>query len=191
MIKAGVSKQILVGLSLVSGLFAGPALADCALLPEASLRQAVKDIASLEQLSQTSETCQYQWPKPDQEQRRLQNEQLLRESMKMGANAYTPLPLWNEVRVEILASFENAEAASAMFNRYLSQQLPSKYGSPDPLQGVALSKLQGAGPPKAWNKAQRQMLVQLGNRLLMMNVQVEDDLEKNQALAYILADKLK
>ncbi|PKL74997.1 MAG: hypothetical protein CVV27_17665, partial [Candidatus Melainabacteria bacterium HGW-Melainabacteria-1] len=72
-------------------------------------------------------------------------------------------------------------------------RLPERFGSPDPLAGAGLERLPAgtAKQQQAWSPQRRQMLIQHGPRLLLLGVNVEDDPDKNRAVALSLSDSLK
>lgn len=170
-----------------------PATACEGLLPETVLRQAIPDAGTVTQLSDVPERCLYQWAKPNQEARRASNDDKLRESMRRGSEAYRPQSLWSTLTVEIFATASTAAEARSLFNNYLSGRIPERYGSPDPLADTKLERLPGSNEQRqlAWNTQTRQLLLQAGNRLFLLSVDVDDDAKKNQTLALQVAEKLK
>ncbi len=188
-----MSRLLFSSLILAAGVcLASPAIACEGILPEATLRQLLPEASSLSQLSDVPERCLYQWAKPDQATRREANDVKLRESMRRGSESYSPQSLWNSLTIEIFAVATNEQEARNLFNQYLSGRSPQNYGSPDPLANTTLERLNsGEKRQQAWNSQTRQLLLQAGNRLFLLTVDIEDDAKKNQALAIQIADKLK
>lgn len=179
---------IMLLLSLSAGAPAGAV--ECALLPEARLRQLVPAIEGLEQTGEYTDRCRFLWPKNDRPEREAQNQELMKQMYRRGHENPRLQPLWNEITLDQLATAETPAAAEVLYERYLTQQLPAHYGSPDPLAGLSLEPLEGAGRRLAWNEERRQMLIQLDRRLLLLGVQLDDDPIKNKALALTLANAL-
>ncbi|HEY9840976.1 MAG: hypothetical protein ACAI44_36785 [Candidatus Sericytochromatia bacterium] len=185
-------RQAIVAFALLgSSLMGLPAVAaDCELLPEASLRALLPDLGGLEQTVQVPGRCRFLWPKADRAARELENQQRRRDAMRRGPSLQ-PLGLWNELSVELLAVAGSEAEARQLFANYLSQQLPELWGSPDPLAGTRLEKLAATGRQQAWSADSRQLLVQIGKRLLLLGVSIEDDPLKNKALAQQLGNGVK
>ncbi|HEY9839457.1 MAG: hypothetical protein ACAI44_19185 [Candidatus Sericytochromatia bacterium] len=189
-------RQAIVAFALLgASVMALPAAAaDCELLPEASLRALLPDLGGLEQTVQQTDQvpgrCRFLWPKADRAARELENQQRRRDAMRRGPSLQ-PLPIWNELSVELLAMAGSEAEARQLFANYLSQQLPERWGSPDPLAGSQLEKLPATGRQQAWNADSRQLLVQIGKRLLLLGVSIEDDPIKNKALAQQLGNGVK
>lgn len=183
-----------LALSLTAGL---PAMAaDCALLPEAQLRSLLPDLfknagGPLQQTSDGALRCRYLWPKADRETREAQNQEMMRRMLQRGHEQPQLLPLWNELTIDLLSQADSEATAEQSYADALAQRFAPHYGSPDPLEGLQLEPLAATGRQQAWSKARQQLLVQLGNRLLMLGVQLEDDPTKNQTLAQNLGNALK
>lgn len=180
--------------ALTAGL---PAMAaDCTLLPEAQLRGLLPDLfknasGPLQQTSDGVLRCRYLWPKADREAREAQNQELMRRMLQRGHEAPQLLPLWNEIVIDLISQADSEAAAKQNYADVLAQRFAPHYGSPDPLAGLQLEPLAATDRQQAWSKAKQQLLVQLGNRLLMLGVQLEDDPSKNQTLAQNLGNALK
>lgn len=179
---------------LLASIFCAlPAVAaECDLLPAAELRQLVKAEGSLEQNSELPGSCRFVWAKSDQAARAQRNDEIRRQRMQRGSEDLQLLPLWNEVTIELLATAESLSQAQSLFANYARGSAPARYGSPDPLAGVSMEKLSET-PERAlaWNPARRQLLVRLGQRLLLLGVTLEDDAAKNKEQALKLGNGLK
>ncbi len=122
----------------------------------------------------------------------LQNQTQLRQSMRMGSEAYAPVSLFNQIQIELLGEFDSPSKAQTEFTARLKNSSETSFGSPELLDGVKWDVSQNTKDKSiAWNKEQGYLLVQSANRLILLQVQLDEDPAKNKAWAYMLADKLK
>lgn len=160
--------------------------AGCGLLSVAQLSSLVKQKVLL-QTSQVPGRCLFEWNKADAEAIVKQNQARLRASMRRGSPPYQPISPQARIALEIYREYASPAEARAGLQALGGGVKAEGFGSPDPLQGQTFQLLKDSKPPAAWNARNQTLLLQLGTRVFRLQVEVEEQSEKNRELALKLA----
>lgn len=164
----------------------------CEWLPTSVVQQAIETTVPLELKSQGDSRCTFSWKKEHWQAIEQDNQERIRNAMLRGQSSdQTRVSSWASISAELIFVAETELQAKQRFQNYLDNDFAKSYGSQALLQGNSWELVSLASGQAAWSKANQQLLVQQGQRLLFLDVQVEDEPEKNLALALKLSAGLK
>ena len=130
------------------------------------ISQTFEQVEQLEQRSQLTGRCDYSWARKNQQELESQNAEQLRQGVQASQQL---APLWNRLVLEQYRRAENPNQAEVLFNQLISQGPPARFGSPDPLKGLAFKKLDRHS---AWDESNKALLFVKGAQIYRLHLQV-------------------
>lgn len=162
----------------------------CGLLTVSQISSLVKQQTVL-QTSQVPHRCIFEWSKANADAIIRQNQERLRASMRRGGLPYQPVSPQARIILEIYREY-TSPAEARMGLKLLSGGVKTEgFGSPDPLEGYTFELFKDHQPPAAWNAHKQTLLVQLGTKIFRIQVEVQEQPEKNLELALKLASLIQ
>jgi len=185
-----VHKPFIITLLMWTGL--SQSVLACDFLPITSIQQTIEISGSLEHKVLGPKRCSYSWKKQDIQTIERENQERIRNAMRRGQeNNQERVSGWANVSAEILFIAQTEASAKQHFSNYLNHNFSKSYGSPSPLQNAQWEIVGVSGGQAAWSKASQQLLIQKSNSIAILNVKVEDNSDKNKALALKIAAGFK